>query len=426
MINKNWKKVKFSEVVEFPPLIKLKKGEQYPFVELSDIDIGFKYVYSKQYKIYNGTGAKFENGDTLFARITPSLENGKIAQVKNLTNKAFGSGEFFVFRGKKDITDSDFIYYLSQTQAFRDHAINSMVGASGRQRADNKFVARTEFLLPPLHIQKKIARMLSNYDNLIENNLTQIKLLEEKVRLTYEEWILKFQINGNSITIDNKSKLPSGWRLEKIGNLVDYHIGGGWGEEEISSEFSESAFVIRGTDFENILVGYLENIPFRYHKHSNLLSRNLKHKDIIFEVSGGSSTEGVAKTLQLNQILLDYFNNDVMCASFCKLIRTKSDDLSNLLFLFLQYLRDIRGTEVYELRSASNIVNYNWSAFLKFQETIVPDNETIKLFNLKIDPMMDSIYNLAKQNILLRESRNILLPRLMTGMIDVENMDIEV
>lgn len=317
--------------------------------------------------------------------------------------------------------DPKFVYYSLQCLDFSDF------NSGGAVPTLNRNVLKSfKMDIPPLPIQKKIATILSNYDDLIENNLKQIKLLEEKARLTYEEWFLRFRIDGQKLKINEETGLPFGWEKQRLESLINYHIGGGWGEEEQSNEFSEPAFVIRGTDFNNVQLGSLENVPHRYHKSSNLSSRNLKHKDIIFEVSGGSSTEGVAKTLQLNKILLDQFDNQVMCASFCKLVRTKSEDYSNLLFLFFQYLRDIRGTEVYELRSASNIVNYNWSAFLKFQETIIPDIETIKLFNLKIDPIIEGIYNLAKQNNLLKESRDILLPRLMTGMIDVDNLDIEV
>ena len=94
------------------------------------------------------------------------MQNGKIAQVKDLDGIGFGSGEFFVFNGKENITDNDYVYYLSKSESFRKNAIKSMVGASGRQRANNKFVANTLINLPPLTIQKKISKILSSYDNL--------------------------------------------------------------------------------------------------------------------------------------------------------------------------------------------------------------------------------------------------------------------
>lgn len=180
-----WKEYKFSEIADFPPKINMEKEVEYPFVLMEEVDAGFKYVRASFKKNYNGSGAKFENGDTLFARITPSLENGKIAQIKDIKKPAFGSTEFFVFRGKKDVSDSDFIYYLSKTDWFRQNAINSFVGASGRQRADAKFVGKTNLTIPILPIQRKISRILSWYDNLIDNNLQRIKLLEEMSQISF-------------------------------------------------------------------------------------------------------------------------------------------------------------------------------------------------------------------------------------------------
>jgi type I restriction enzyme, S subunit len=405
-----WKEYKFSEIADFPPKIKMEKGEEYPFVLMDEVDAGFKYVRASFTKSYNGSGAKFENGDTLFARITPSLENGKIAQIRDINKPAFGSTEFFVFRGKKDVSDSDFIYYLSKTDWFRQNAINSFVGASGRQRADAKFVGKTMLTVPLLPIQQKIAKILTSYDDLIENNLQRIKLLEEIAQNTF-----------NELYSTNKE-----FEEVNLGSLIGHEIGGGWGNDVLTDEFNKPAYVIRGTDIDELPTGKLEKVPFRYHKKSNLASRKLQDGDIIFEVSGGSSYEGVAKTLLVNSELLKQFDNAVMPASFCKMARPAKREYSIFLFLFLRFLRNIRGTEVFEIRSASNIVNYNWTAFLKFQKVNKPNEDVLEKFNAVVEPIYKQIYILGNQNQYLKEARDILLPRLMTGMIDVEKLELEI
>ena len=134
---------------------------------------------------------------------------------------------------------------------------------------------------------------------MIENNLKRIKLLEEKAQLTYEEW---FSVKGT----------PNSWNEYKLGELIDFHIGGGWGEEFQTEGFPDPAYVIRGTDMDNLPLGSIENVPNRWHKVSNLKSRRLQHGDIVFEVSGGSSYEGVAKTLLITEGLLNQFDGDVM------------------------------------------------------------------------------------------------------------------
>lgn len=264
-----------------------------------------------------------------------------------------------------------------------------------------------KIFLPETTTQHEIANILSANDDLIEHNLKQIRLLEEMAQITFNEKLAK------------QEGLPKGWKEQNLGSLIKHEIGGGWGEENKTNEFSEPACVIRGTDINDILLGKLEDVPFRYHKKTNLASRKLQDGDIVFEVSGGSNFEGVAKTLLVTDDLLKQFDGDVMCASFCKLLRPATRELSNFIFLFLRFLRAVKGTEVFEIRSASNIVNYNWTAFLKFQKVKVPDNKTLEKFNELIDPIYKQIYNLGHQNRLLKEARDILLPRLMTGMIKV-------
>lgn len=300
--------------------------------------------------------------------------------------------------------EPEFIYYLLK---LHKEGLEGFGSGATFPEISNKKLKRYKLELPSLEIQKEVVNLLAPYDELIENNFHQIELLEESAQITFNDWIIK--VKG----------LPRGWKEKNLGSLVGHEIGGGWGEENQSNDFSEAAYVIRGTDIDELPHGKLEKVPFRFHKKSNLASRQLQDGDIVFEVSGGSTYEGVAKTLLITDELLKQFNGDVMCASFCKLLRPASRELSNFTFLFLRFLRAIGGTEVFEIRSASNIVNYNWTAFLKFQKVKVPDEKTLEQFNEIIDPIYKQIYNLGHQNRLLKEARDILLPRLMTGMIEV-------
>jgi len=120
---------------------------------------------------FNG-GSKFRNGDTIMARITPCLENGKTAQVSILDDGeiGFGSTEFIVLRAKPGVSDKDFIYYLAMSPLLRDKAIKSMVGSSGRQRVQQGVLDNTEFYAPPLPEQIEIGRTLRALDDKIANN----------------------------------------------------------------------------------------------------------------------------------------------------------------------------------------------------------------------------------------------------------------
>ena len=130
-----------------------------------------KYISSYELEEYNG-GMKFKNGDTLVARITPCLENGKTSKVSILDKDeiGFGSTEYIVMRSKKNISDEDFIYYLGISPEFRNIAIKSMTGTSGRQRVQLDVVRNAEMLLPEYNEQVKIGKILSKIDEKIQLN----------------------------------------------------------------------------------------------------------------------------------------------------------------------------------------------------------------------------------------------------------------
>ncbi len=94
----SWREVTFGDFAEIQPQVELEKGTAYPFVEMSDVEPHRKSVDPGGARVWKGSGgAKFENGDTIFARITPCLEHGKTAKISGLTERGFGSTEFFGF-----------------------------------------------------------------------------------------------------------------------------------------------------------------------------------------------------------------------------------------------------------------------------------------------------------------------------------------
>lgn len=321
-------------------------------------------------------------------------------------------------------SDQVFLRYVIASPAFLQY-IETITTGVNVPHISGPDIRKYKFDLPIPEYRQKIAALLSAYDDLIENNLQRIKLLEEMAQITYEEWFIRMKFPGHEEADTHpETGLPEGWSCSNIGQYFDHEIGGGWGEDEPSEEFSEAAFVIRGTDFNGLSKGEIKNVPLRYHKKSNLASRKLQDGDIIFEVSGGSHNEGVAKTAVITKETFSLFGNSVMCASFCKLARPSEQKLSFYLFHFLRFLRKIKGTEVFEIRSASNIVNYNWTAFLKFQNINIPIVSLLDNFNFLMENVHKQVCQFGIQNQLLKEARDILLPRLMTGMIDIDKVEL--
>lgn len=166
-----WKLVRAMDFIDFNPRESITKGVVVKKVAMEHLLPFTRDVSSYEFSPFHG-GSKFRNGDTLMARITPCLENGKTALVNILDQGevGFGSTEFIVMRAKPGISDKDFIYYLAQSPILRDKAIKSMVGSSGRQRVQLSVLNDTKFYAPPLKEQIEIAGILRALDDKIANN----------------------------------------------------------------------------------------------------------------------------------------------------------------------------------------------------------------------------------------------------------------
>lgn len=165
-----WKTKKLSDIAEINPRESIKKGTLTKKIAMDKLQPFCRDIPSYELEKFNG-GTKFKNGDTIMARITPCLENGKIAKVSILTDGeiGFGSTEYIVFRAMKNV-DEDFLYYLIGSPIVREPAIKSMVGSSGRQRVQTDVLANLEIKLPTYEIQRRIGSILRDYDDKIAMN----------------------------------------------------------------------------------------------------------------------------------------------------------------------------------------------------------------------------------------------------------------
>lgn len=167
----DWRTIRAADFIDFNPRLSIKKGAMATKVAMDKLQPFTKKIPATETAEFTG-GSKFCNGDTIMARITPCLENGKTAFVDVLAHGevAFGSTEFIVMRAKEGISDPQFIYYLATSPAFRNVAIKSMVGSSGRQRVQQGVLDALELTVPSLQEQREIGMFLAVFDQKIALN----------------------------------------------------------------------------------------------------------------------------------------------------------------------------------------------------------------------------------------------------------------
>ncbi len=404
----------FSQFVEINPRVSLSKGEEYRHIEMELVISGHRYVRTNKRRKYTGGGSKFKTGDTLFARITPCLENGKIAQFIGEKNEiAFGSTEFFVFRAKEGISDPSYIYYLSFSDLIKKPAEKSMSGASGRQRADIKSIENLEIPEHTLPTQQKIASILSAYDDLIENNLKRIKILEELAQMIYREWFVNFRFPGHEKVKMVKSELgmiPEGWKVKTIGEVVET-LGGGTPSTKIAE--------------------YWDNGDVSWYTPSDITKNN---KIFIHDSEKKITNLGLQKSsarmfpdysvMMTSRATVGEFaiNTIPACTNQGFITCVPTERLSAYYIYFL--LKEMK-EKIISLAGGATYKEINRTTFRKIQ-IIVPDKSIMDEFTSLLKPMMNLIENLQIRIDNLRKTRDLLLPKLISGEIDVEKLNINI
>ena len=200
-----WHNLPFSEAVLLNPTVGLERGVSYPFVSMADLIADSRSACTSERREYRGGGSRFQKGDTLMARITPCLENGKIARyyAKDKAEFAHGSTEFIVIRGRPEVTDNNFAYYLTRCDEVCNYAISQMMGTSGRQRVPTDSLGHLRVSIPPLPEQRRIAHVLGTLDDKIEANRRMNQTLEAMAQALFKSWFIDFDPVHAKATLNN-------------------------------------------------------------------------------------------------------------------------------------------------------------------------------------------------------------------------------
>lgn len=390
-----WKTYRLGEFAEINPRVPLKSGNEYSYVEMKDLDATFKYVSPSIRRELKG-GSKFMDGDTLFARITPCLENGKICQVKNLDNSVgFGSTEFLVFRGRADVSYNDFVYYLSRSEFVKNNAIQMMTGTSGRQRIEKSALEKLEIHAPDLPTQHRIASILSSLDDKIELNLQMNQTLQAMAQAIFKEWFIDFNFPGfDGQLIDG---LPKGWRRGNLGEIVD--VAGGSTPSTSKNDFWDGEF---HWSTPKDLSGARSPVLLETQRKITALGVNQISSGILPKGTLLLSSRAPIGYLAISQVPISI--NQGYIAIRGKLV-------SNLFMLFwLQHNMDA-------VKSRANGSTFQEISKMSFKliEAIIPISEVLKEFEGVVAPIFEKIVENVFNIKTLTQTRDNLLPRLVSG-----------
>lgn len=378
-----WKKYRFSDFVTINPTVSLKGTEEYPFVEMKDLEDGNK-ICSPSVKRKTSSGARFQERDTLFARITPCLENGKICQVRNLENGVgFGSTEFLVFRGKENVSDNEFVFYLSRWNEVRDFAESNFEGTSGRQRVPKNCFDNLKLKFPPLPEQTAIASILSSLDDKIDLLHRQNKTLEQLAETLFRQWFVEeAEESWEEKSLDEVAEFLNGLACQKYPPKQNET-----GLPVIKIKEMKSG-ITEATDYAT------SEVPEKY---------IIQNGDMLFSWSGSL------------EIVLWFDGKGILNQH---LFKVSSENYPQWFYYFwTQYhLQDFRGVAEDKATTMGHIQRHH----LSDSKVSVPTKLELSAMDQQMNPIFKKIKSNQTQIRTLTHTRDTLLPKLMSGEVRVE------
>ena len=396
-----WKVVKLSDIAEFNPREALPKGTIAKKVAMDKLQPFCRDIPSYEIEAFNG-GTKFRNGDTIMARITPCLENGKTAKVNVLEENevGFGSTEYIVFRAKQGV-DADYLYYLISSPLVRGPAIKSMVGSSGRQRVQTDVLQNLKILLPTYDEQKKIGSILHDLDDKIAINTRINKNLHQQYMLLVDRFI---------------SQLDS-YDIKPLSDVADCQNGRAFYKEGYDNE---GAFVIDlgnvNTSGNFVFTNADKYISLDRYNQEKLERYRVLKNDLVMVMTDRKSTMDLLG--KVGKIYKDgyYLLNQRMYR-----IRAKNGINVNYLYACLNSTETSNNLKEKALGSVQKYVNTGDICDLKIK---IPPKDVMEKLSEILNPIFLQMENNILQNEILVETRDILLPKLMSNEIDVSTLKI--
>ena len=392
-----WTIKSLTDIAEINPRESIKKGTVAKKVPMDVLQPFTRDIPSFQYKSFKG-GTKFRNKDTIMARITPCLENGKTAMVDCLDpgEVGFGSTEYIVFRAKEG-TDPDFLYYLICSPLIREPSIKSMVGSSGRQRVQTDVVANLQIAVPGIKEQKQIGSILKALDDKIRLNTDINKNLIQQSQALYSAWFELFLPFGGS--------MPSDWHIGALGDIA----------------------TIKTTSFNP-----LKNPGVRL-EHYSIPAYDEQHFPVFESSDNVKSNKYI---LTENSVLASKLNPDTkriwrpicltdhaVCSTEFIVFEANNNAHKDFLFSIIDSQSFSDWMCAHTTGSTNSRQRTTPSTTLEFKVHVAPD-DVIDEFCASVTPMYDLISQNLLENQGLASLRDSLLPKLMSGEIGVSDIDL--
>ena len=420
MRNKEWKKYKLSDITSklgdgLHGTPKYDNNGEYYFINGNNLENGkivikpdTKRVSFTEYQKYK----KELNNNTILLSI-----NGTLGNIGYYNNEKVILGKSACYFNLKDGFSKDYVRYIMSTKSFKLFLENFATGATIKNVSLDA-MRNFEFFAPRKDLQDKRAKILSNYDNLIENNNKRIKILEEMAQKIYKEWFVDFKFPGHETTTFKDShlgKIPNDWEVKKVVELSTLSKGKSYKSSELVDKkdglpFLNLKCVERDGGFKR------EGLKWFCGKYND--NNVVLPEDIIMAVT--DMTQERKLVARPARIPHNWHKKYIMSMDLVKLVA--NNNINKTYFYSLLKYSNF-SDEVKNHANGANVLHLNPQNIEQF-ELIIASEPIRNIFGEIARRIFNQIDILYLKNENLKQTRDILLPRLISGEIDVENMEI--
>ncbi|MEA4939598.1 MAG: restriction endonuclease subunit S [Christensenella sp.] len=393
-------------------------AEKWPFVNYLDTGnitenrVGdIQHIVIGQDTLPSRARRKVAVDDIIYSTVRPNQRHYGI--VRDVLPNMLVSTGFTVITVDKEKADSDFLYYyLTQSEIVDSlHAIGEQ-SVSAYPSIKPSDIERVELDLPPLPEQVEIGHTLRALDDKIANNTKINNHLEQMAQAIFKSWFVDFEPFGGV--------MPDEWREGTFSDIISATIGGDWGKDAPTGNNTQEAYCIRGADIPDVNAGNKGKMPIRYILPKNYAVKQLMVGDIVVEISGGSPTQSTGRCALITQSLLDRYDRGMVCTNFCRAVKPLFG-YSSFVYFYWKYLYSESVMFSYE-NGTTGIKNLDISGFLGTEPIIIPPVEVVHQFTDTVGTLIDTVFANGLENETLATTRNVLLPRLMSGELSVTDL----
>ena len=385
-----------------------KKNDLYTYLRITDIRDDGTLNMNDLKSVDDSDADKYllKPNDIVFARTGASTGRNYFYD---------GSDGTFVYAGfliKFSIDPSKvnplYVKYYCQSEQYRSW-IYSFSAGSTRGNINAQTLGSMAIPLPTREQQDFLVNVLAPLDAKIKQNNKINDNLQQQVQALFKKWF-----------IDNPDAAL--WQEGTFSDLIEKTISGDWGKDKPSGNNTEMVYCIRGADIPEVRASNKGKMPIRYILPKNFASKQLVNGDIVVEISGGSPTQSTGRAAAISSSLLARYDKGMVCTNFCKALKPITG-YSMYVYHYWQFLYD-RGVFFSYENGTTGIKNLDISGFIETEPILIAPAELVKKFDTFCQSVFSKVYANGLESEQLALVRDTLLPKLMSGEIDVSEVQL--